>query len=64
MEYADAAWQVVTVGEVDIAITTAHPEGDFIINLYLFGRLLRMLRWMSLRSCGCRLLLVTCPLLG
>ena len=56
---ADAAWKVITLGEVDIAVTTIHEEGDFIIIMYLFGRPARTLRWMSLRSCGRRLRLVT-----
>ena len=63
MEYADAAWRVITLGEVDIANTTVHAEGGFIIIMYLFGQLPRMLRWMLLRSCGCQLILATCPLL-
>jgi len=50
---------VVTVGEVDTAVVTVHEEGDIITSMYLFGRPVRMLRWMSLRSCGRRLILVT-----
>jgi len=52
MEHADAPRQVLTLEEVNIAITTVHAEGDFIIIKYLFGQLLRMLRWMLLRSGG------------